>query len=187
MQEKCYIIIFDQHCMEPHDCKPLILTLKFDNAAQLLFNDLRKLYFPAERNFLDAHLTLFHQLPANEQSILSDIENIARNTSRLVLQIESIVSIGNGTAYKIASGVLVALHQSLQQKWMQWIIPQDKQKLWPHITVQNKVSTEKAKELQAILKSDFKPFEIYGIGFSLWEYRGGPWEFVKSYEFTGNS
>ena len=180
-------MIFDQHCMAPDDSKPLILTLKVDDAAQLLFNNLRKLYFPTERNFLNAHITLFHQLPANEQSVLSDIENIAGNTSRLSLQVESIVSIGNGTAYKIASGELVALHQSLQQKWKQWTIPQDKQKLWPHITIQNKVGAETAKELQAILNIDFKPFEIYGTGFSLWEYQGGPWEFIRNYEFTGNS
>ena len=173
--------------MEPHDSKPLILTIKLDDAAQLSFNELRKLYFPAERNFLNAHLTLFHQLPANETSILSDIENLTVHATRLVLQVESVVSIGNGTAYKIASKELQALHRLLQQKWMQWIIQQDKQKLWPHITIQNKVSAEKAKELQAVLKSDFKPFAIYGNGFSLWEYEGGPWEFIRDYEFTGNS
>ena len=183
MQGKYDIMMFGQHYNEPHDSGPLILTLKLDDAAQLLFNAERNLYFPAERNFLNAHLTLFHQLPAKEHSVLSDIEKVAADTPRLILQVASIVSIGNGTAYKIASSELLTLHRSLQQLWMQWIIPQDKQKLWPHITIQNKVSAEKAKDLQETLKVKFKPFEIYGTGFSLWEYRGGPWRFIKDYNF----
>ena len=153
---------------------PLILTLDLNESAQIFFNDLRNLHFPAERNHLKAHLTLFHHLPAYEKSILTDIKDITFNQPRLFLEVKSVVSIGNGVAYRILCDELMHLHVYLQQKWQQWLIPQDKQKLWPHITVQNKVDPQKAKHLQQQLNTDFKPFVIYGTGLTLWEYRGGP-------------
>ena len=164
---------------------PLILTLQLEAAAQNLFNDLRKQHFPAKINHLDAHLTLFHNLPNGEPVITTQIAEIAAVTDLLTLSVNRIVSTGNGTAYKIENTILAAMHHHLQKKWQQWLIPQDKQKLWPHITVQNKVSAGAAKELQHTLQRDFTPFEITATGLSLWEYLGGPWQFVKTYPFEG--
>ncbi len=78
---------------------------------------------------------------------------------------------------------LIALHLAFQRQWQQWLIPQDKQKLWPHITVQNKDNAEVAKGLQQQLKRDFESFEFYATGLSLWEYLGGPWQFIKDFKF----
>ncbi len=162
---------------------PLILTLELALPAQQYFNELREAHFPAERNYLNAHLTLFHNLPASELSIFSDIEAAAGSTAQLTLSVDGVVSTGNGTAYKISCQQLSQLHDKLQKQWQQWLIPQDKQKLWPHITVQNKVSAEEAKKLQRLLKERFEPFKFMATGLALWEYRGGPWQFVKSCSF----
>jgi hypothetical protein len=165
--------------------KPLLLTLNIDADAFQFFNVLRKQHFPPERNFLDAHLMLFHQLPADEPRILADIEGIVKRLCTLKLWVSGIASIGNGVAYKIDSDLLQQMHKYLQNQWQQWLIPQDTGKLWPHITIQNKVLPTVAKTLLKELSAEFRPFEIKGTGLSLWEYLGGPWGFIKSFDFRG--
>ena len=93
---------------------PLLLTLSIDGAAHEYFNTLRQKYFPADRNFLDAHAMLFHQLPADEESIIIDIETIASQYQPMMLKIPALSSIGNGVAFKIASAELQQLHRQLQ-------------------------------------------------------------------------
>lgn len=78
---------------------PLIVTLTLDTAAQAFFNRLRHQYFPPERNFLQAHLTLFHHLPPNEKSIVATLENISAHQLPLQLSTVKVVSIGRGVAY----------------------------------------------------------------------------------------
>lgn len=164
---------------------PLILTLSLDADSQQFFNTLRNRHFPPERNYLDAHLTLFHHLPANEPQIINDIKLAVNTYSTLLLQVTEIKSIGNGVAYKIECTKLQQLHKHLQQQWEQWLIPQDRQKLWPHITVQNKVDPAQAMLLKAELEQTFKTFEVNGTGLSLFEYEGGPWKFISHFQFNG--
>jgi 2'-5' RNA ligase len=169
------------------DNSPLILTLTLDNHSQQYFNALRKEHFPPERNYLDAHLTLFHHLPANEPQLIIDIEALVKQYNVLKLQVAEIKSIGNGLAYKLECSQLLNLHKQMQQQWEAWLIPQDRQKLWPHITIQNKVDPAKAQLLKTQLDESFKPFEAVSIGLSLFEYQGGPWEFVRRFEFGESS
>ncbi|MBJ7451959.1 MAG: 2'-5' RNA ligase family protein, partial [Blastococcus sp.] len=51
---------------EPSVTEPLIVTLLLDDAAQGRFDRLRDQHFPSERNFLAAHVTLFHALPGEQ-------------------------------------------------------------------------------------------------------------------------
>jgi len=164
---------------------PLIITLQLNQEAFTFFNTLRQMYFPPERNFLSAHLTLFHHLPANENSIEEDLFLLAQKQAPLSLSITDVVSIGKGVAYKIDCPPLVQLHKQMQDKWKLWLTPQDRQKLWPHVTVQNKVAPETARETLAHLKDSFQPFTASGVAFDLWQYEGGPWTFLKSYPFAG--
>jgi 2'-5' RNA ligase len=164
---------------------PLILTLTLDTESQHFFNILRQKHFPPERNYLDAHLTLFHHLPAHEPQVMIDIASAGQQYQTMQLNVTEIKSIGNGVAYKMECDELLQLHKYLQQQWVHWLIPQDKQKLWPHITIQNKVEANLAKSLREELKQLFKPFTVKGVGLSLYEYAGGPWNFIQSFEFTG--
>ena len=97
---------------------------------------------------------------------------------------QQVMSIGNGVAFKMESKRLQEIHLGLQKRWWNYLTPQDKQGLWPHITVQNKVPALEAKKLQAELAKDFKVFEISGLGFDLWEYHGGPWRHVQTFLFA---
>lgn len=162
---------------------PLIVTLLLDEASTIFFNGLRKKYFPSERNFLAAHLTLFHHLPPNEPTIVEDLEAWSSAQSLLPLQVSEVKSIGKGVAYKMDCPALLQLHKRLQTRWAEWLTPQDKQKLWPHITVQNKATPMVAKETLQILQESFQPFTATGTGFGLWAYKGGPWEALQAFSF----
>jgi hypothetical protein len=79
---------------------PLILTLAIEQEAFSFFNLLRQKHFPASRNFIDAHLTLFHALP-NNVTIIHAVRDICKQQKPFMLLIEEPVSIGKGVAYKI--------------------------------------------------------------------------------------
>ena len=168
--------------------RPIIITLKLDGDSQTFFNRLREQFFPPERNYLKAHLTLFHLLPASKLSpIQEELNKLATSISPFKLQVEAPKSIGRGVAYPLLSDRLKAIHHQLQKQWQTDLTSQDKQKLWPHITVQNKVAPQQAKEL--LQKLTHKPFpeKITALGFSLFYYNGGPWEWIEDISFSVES
>jgi 2'-5' RNA ligase len=160
---------------------PLILTLSINKESALFFNFLRKKYFPPSLNFIDAHLTLFHALPY-EDSIITTVKELCEVQMAFVLTIKEVVSIGKGVAFKIESSNLMQLHKALQNKWLPFLSAQDRQKLWPHITIQNKMLVQKAQELLNELKDSFTPLQASATGLQLFEYLNGPWKLV--YEFV---
>lgn len=164
---------------------PLILTLTLNEEASDFFTQQRTTYFPPERNYLQAHLTLFHHLPHVENDIIDALTEISKHQNDMDLQVTDLMSLGYGVAYKIKSQELLDLHQYLQTQWEPFLKAQDKQKLRPHITIQNKVTPEVARETEKELKETFSPFQIKGTGFSLWEYLGGPWKLYHQFPFLG--
>lgn len=163
---------------------PLIITLLLDEQSFAFFDALRKQHFPPERNFLAAHLTLFHQLPGAEPRIKKDIDLLIKHQEQIALNVTGVTFLGGGVAYKIESTELQQLHKDLQKNWAMWLFPQDNQKLWPHITVQNKVPAPIAKELYNKLVENFSPFKAWGKGLCLWEYCGGPWKHIETLYFS---
>ena len=161
---------------------PLILTLALEAGASQFFNTLRQAYFPRDRNFIDAHLTLFHALP-NTPGIRQTVKELCSQVEPFTLTIVEPASIGNGVAYKILSRELMFLHKTLQEKWIDLLSRQDRQKLWPHITVQNKVGFMEAQNLLQQLKNGFTPFSAAATGLQVWEYLNGPWKFVEEFKF----
>lgn len=164
---------------------PLIITLEIDATNKAMFNALRKAHFPAHSNYLDAHLTLFHHLPSNEDIIEEALHDFS-NREQIILEVNAVKSIGNGIIFTIASEELQTLHQSMQQIFMPWLKRQDQQVLRPHITIQNKVTEFKATRLLDELQSTFEPFTITATGFSTWYYLGGPWRPAGFFPFNSN-
>ncbi|MDQ8051950.1 MAG: 2'-5' RNA ligase family protein [Pedobacter sp.] len=159
---------------------PLILTLRLDEKSQAFFDELRKLYFPPERNYLDAHLTLFHHLPQDQApSIITKIEH-----HEIELQVSGLRFLGAGVAYTIESGKLNAIRADIANKLKEYLIPQDRQVYRPHITIQNMVTPDAAKALYNNLKENFRQFSAKGLGLDLWYYLGGPWEHHSFHPFT---
>ena len=164
---------------------PLILTLALDPESQAFFNALRKAHFPPERNYLDAHVTLFHALPGAHLSEIADaLAAVTSATSTLTLEVTVLRFLGRGVAYSLNSEKLNQLHSSLQDRWFNWLTPQDQQKRAPHITVQNKVPPEEARKLKECLEADFSAFQITGKGLLLWAYLDGPWRLLASFPFS---
>jgi 2'-5' RNA ligase len=166
--------------------EPLILTLAMDDASQERFDRLREAHFPPERNYLRAHLTLFHKLPGEQRpKIVSGLEEICRESEPMVLRATGLRFLGKGVAYNLVSPELEALRRALAEHWAPWLGPQDRQRIKPHVTIQNKVSPEEARRLHEELRGAFSPFEVVGEGLLLWRYLGGPWEPVDAFPFEG--
>lgn len=168
--------------MNNNTSSSLIITLKINDEAQKFFDQLRKKYFPAHANFIQSHLTLFHKLPSDNKVINDELKKFSQRKS-FDLQIAGVKNIGNGTAYAIESAELKALHRQMQQAFHPFLISQDRHMLWPHITVQNKVTANKAKLTAEKLSAEDFPPVIKAVGFSLWLYLKGPWEHVTDFLF----
>jgi 2'-5' RNA ligase len=163
---------------------PLILTLALDATTQAHLDALREEHFPPARNYLAAHLTLFHHLPVEEsETIAADLADLCATRGPLSLTASGVLFFGRGVAYSFAAPELVAIRAELAHRWWPWLTAQDRQKFRAHVTVQNKVAPEQARTLHAALTAGFAPFTATGEGLGLWRYLGGPWEPITAYPF----
>ena len=164
---------------------PLILTLQFDERSFAFFDAQRRRYFPRERNFIPAHLTLFHALPGEQLgTIQQEIEIRASDQKPLSLAVTGLRPLGRGVAYTLASTELKDMRRHFALIWNDWLKPQDRQNHSPHVTVQNKVHHSAARALLEELSEGFQPFQVTGTALDLWWYRGGPWEKVRTFPFS---
>lgn len=141
------------------------------------FEQLRREHFPPHRNFLNAHITMFHHLPGR---VFDDASNLAKEvvsqTTPFVAETMGVRHLGGGVAFEIKSPQLENLRANLFKAFGSWPGPQDRQKFKPHITVQNKVEKVSADSLYDQLQASFQPRQITILGIDLWDYLGGPWE-----------
>lgn len=166
---------------------PLILTLKLDSTSFDRLNVLRQQYFPHDRNFLSAHVTMFHALPGeHELEIRETLKAICAHTAQFPVTFPSLRFLGKGFAAELEAPELVRLHQRLSTGWQSWLTPQDRQKYKPHVTIQNKVAPEIARAEYEQEARGWEPLQGSGEGLLLWSYRGGPWERVEAFEFLGD-
>lgn len=159
---------------------PLILTVRLDEKSQAFFDGQREKYFPPERNFLKAHLTLFHQLPP-EPSTYTYLSGLEPTVFKV--DVIGLLHLGAGVAYAVESPKLISLRKSLMLHFADVLIPQDKQGFRPHITIQNKVTPEGSKNLLADLVKTFEPFDAEVSGLDVWTYLDGPWRHEAYYPF----
>jgi 2'-5' RNA ligase len=165
---------------------PLIVTLKLDAVSFDRLNELRRMHFPPERNFLSAHITLFHALPGKElPTIRSHLQQISALTRSMEIAFPRVQSLGRGVAIEVMSEDLKILHQRLAACFSPWLTPQDRQRFRPHVTIQNKVSAERARELYDLLAPQWKMPAGHAAGLSLWAYKGGPWLGIEDFSFAG--
>jgi len=164
---------------------PLILTLKLDASAFARLDALRQAHFPPERNFLSAHITLFHALPGDQEAaIRQTLQSICAATPVIPLAFPTVRSLGRGVAIRVESPpLLLDLRRRLATTWHDWLGAQDRQRYQPHVTIQNKVTAEVARHLYAQLTATWGAFRGQGEGLLLWRYRGGPWEQVADFPF----
>ncbi|MGC8548594.1 MAG: 2'-5' RNA ligase family protein [Acidobacteriaceae bacterium] len=165
--------------------QPLILTLALEPTAQQHFESLRQRYFPPERNFIPAHITLFHHLPADElPAVSAQLTAATAETPFFPVSVTGLRSLGRGVAFQIESPTLVTLQARLARSFAPWLTRQDRQGFRPHIVVQNKVDAPTARQTLAELSISFAPFTTHATTLLLWRYLGGPWQPVTEFPFT---
>lgn len=161
-----------------------VLTLRLDEASFARLDALRREHFPPERNFLSAHLTLFHQLPEDDDAdVPGVVAAAAAATESVPLQFGALRSLGRGVAVDVIGADLVRLRRRLADAFEPWLTRQDAQGFKPHVTVQNKVSPDAARALLTALGADWTPWNGRGEALQLWRYAGGPWDAVAELPF----
>jgi 2'-5' RNA ligase len=164
--------------------QPLILTLHLDADSFEHLDALRRAHFPVHRNHLSAHLTLFHKLPAEKENFVREkLEELATRTTAMPLQFAKPRFLGKGVAIEVESAPLVALRHQLSDAFKDFLSPQDAQTIRPHVTIQNKVTPEVARDLFEKTSAEWEPWSGRGEGLLLWRYLGGPWELEREFKF----
>lgn len=166
---------------------PIIITATMGKADQIWADALRAAHFPPERNFLKAHITLFHHLPPlHLPEIKERLSAIARENARPPATLCDVMMLGRGVAYRLDCPALLAMRDELAEAFTGLLTPQDQARPRLHITVQNKVEPAVAKALYADLSAEFQPRPFCILGLSAFYYRGGPWEAIQSWSFSGS-
>lgn len=165
---------------------PFILTAKLPAEVHSWADDLRRTYFPPERKHLHAHITLFHSFaPSLLDELKSFLPQIVVEFAPPSVEITGLLDLGKGTAIALQSPALLELRSIISEHFHGSLTDQDLHTPRLHITIQNKVSKDEARALQASLSPTIEPrgFEI--PAFELHRYLGGPWELVKTFAFRG--
>ena len=165
---------------------PLILTAELPPDLHRRYTDLRTAHFPPERNYLEAHVTLFHALPAQcEDELRRYLARLTGEIAPVRGQVEGLMPLGGGTAIKLSSPDMLALRDEIAQYFRGMLTNQDQHRPRLHVTIQNKVTGKEAQALQATLAGTIEPRPFTFPGLALHAYRGGPWEFIRRFAFRG--
>lgn len=164
--------------------EPLILTLLLDDLTQARFERERRQHFPAARNHIPAHVSMFQSLPGEELAAISARLEALRAHPRLAVEVAGVRPLGRGCAYELRSPALDGLRAELARGWAGWLGAQDRQGYRAHVTVQNKVSVEAARDTLSHLQAGFAPWSAQGVAVTLWRYLGRPWEHLQTVAFA---
>ena len=161
------------------------MTALFGKADTAWFDALRRAHYPPDRNQLQAHLTMFHHLaPSLAEELKRRLAEATHRTKPPLARVAGLVSLGQGTAFRIESPELAEIRDRLADAFAPMLMPQDKAGWRPHVTIQNKVSEQQAKALMQALQADFTPRPVQIAGLASWWYRGGPWAPLSRHMFA---
>jgi hypothetical protein len=167
---------------------PIIITAEMGKTDQAWANGLRRKHFPPERNFLDAHITLFHHLPPSHlPEIKSRLATLAGECPPPVAHLTDVMMLGRGVAYRVESLELLSIRDELAAEFRGLLIPQDQARPRLHITIQNKVERSAARALQAELTASLPPRDFAFTGLGLHLYRQTHWESLGTWRFRGKA
>lgn len=167
------------------DGRPLVVTLALDDDSQERLDGLRRAHFPADRNHLPAHVTLFHALPGRDAALVHGLLAEEARTGSFEVRVGEVQRLGRGTALRLVAPELDALHGRLLRRLRDELgddalTGQDRQRLRAHVTVQNKVTPDAARQLADRLEVSITPWTARARALELWRYDGGPWEPVDA-------
>jgi hypothetical protein len=169
---------------------PFILTAALPPDLAGFAEGLRRAHYPPERNHLHAHVTLFHAFAPSLLDELRDyLPRLAAEFAAPEGAVKGVMDLGRGTAIALEVPQLLALREGIAEHFHGSLTVQDLHEPRPHITIQNKVTKDEARALQARLPALLAPWltkpPFAFPALELWHYRGGPWELVKACPFRG--
>ena len=172
--------------------QPFILTATIPEPIRGWAEGLRRAHFPPERNHLHAHVTLFHAFaPSLREELLSFVPQVVAEFAPPEGRITGLLDFGKGTAIRLEAPELRNLRSLIADHFHGSLTEQDLHEPRPHITIQNKVTKEEARALQAELEPQLDPWIERGTftfpGLELYLYQGGPWEKVRDFSFRGSA
>ena len=165
---------------------PLILTAQLPPDLHSWATGLRNEHFPPERNYLEAHVTLFHAIPGQcEGEARTFLARLAGEIAPVPARLEGLMSLGGGTALKLSSPDMLQVRDHIADHFHGMLTAQDQHRPRLHVTIQNKVTSKEAKALQAQMAGTVTARDFAFPGLSLYRYMGGPWELVLGFTFRG--
>ena len=163
--------------------RPIVVTALFAPGDDGWLQQLRRSHYPADRNLVPAHLTLFRHLPPSIETELSARLGEATAAPAPPARLTGIADLGEGTALRVESLGLAAIRAQLAEAFHGLLMPQDRAPWWPHVTVQNKVPPREARALQRVLGATFEPRPLALRALASWRYLDGPWQPLKVHAF----
>ena len=165
---------------------PLILTAQLPPDLHSWATRLRDEHFPPERNYLEAHVTLFHAIPGQcEDEARRFLARLAGEIAPVPARLEGVMSLGGGTALRLSSPEMLELRDHIADHFHGMLTAQDQHRPRLHVTIQNKVTSKEAKALQAQMVGTVAARDFMFPGLSLYRYIGGPWDHVRGFAFRG--
>lgn len=166
--------------------RPFILTAALPPNIRGWADTLRREHYPAHRNHLHAHVTMFHSFaPSLLEELRDFLPGLAREFAAPPASVTGLLDLGTGTAIALQSEALLNLRTLIAEHFHGSLTAQDLYEPRPHITIQNKVSKREARALQADLAPEMELRSFTFPALELHLYKDGPWELVKRSAFRG--
>ena len=162
---------------------PLIVLAELGSADFAWLDALRKSHYPADRNRVPAHLTLFRSLPPSAE------DEVVRSLKRAVeapaptAQIGGAMDLDSGVALRIESPDLERIREQLASEFHGLLTSQDEGRWTAHVTIQNKVEPRAARALLRQVRETFEPRPLSIRGLELVRYSPAAWEPVTTLRF----
>lgn len=166
--------------------EPFIVTAEMPGDLFAYANGLRRAHYPAERNRLGAHVTLFHALAP---SLLGELKPLlsamAGEFSAPEARLNGVMDLGKGTALAVSSPAMLDIRSEIASRFHGALTAQDDHAPRLHITLQNKVDRAAAWALQQELAAIDLTRKFHFTALGLHIYKGGPWETIGTWSFRG--
>jgi hypothetical protein len=168
------------------DRTPHLVLAVLPGAVQARLDALRRAHYPAERNRVPAHCTLFHAVPGMVATELASVlARLTATTPPPRARIDRVIDLDGGTALALVSADLVDLRETLADHFHGLLTGGDAVPPRFHITVQNKVERRAAHILQAELAATWQPVETPIAAIAVKRVIDGAWHPDGSWRFRG--
>ncbi|MEQ1542180.1 MAG: 2'-5' RNA ligase family protein [Novosphingobium sp.] len=165
---------------------PFIVTAELPVDVFSWANGLRSQHYPPERNWLKAHVTLFHSFaPSLRDELPRVLARLAGEWAPPPAEITGLMDLGGGTALAVRAPGMTALRDRIADHFWAMLTKQDQGDKQLHITIQNKVPRADAIALQRTLEPALphRRFAFTGLGLHI--YRNPHWEAAGQWPFRG--